>query len=603
LATGWFKHAQLWSAALLLQVILSGLTAQLPSEFGSQAVDLNDDPGFYGMVGMDPWYTYNMDPARHPNDVNRTFLERMMADIAALGVRWVRIELHPELETPSGPGPIDYTKTDWFINELAPKYGIKILAVMGSGLIGDNDPAWNFRHINDPLGENGSNYYIDMYLERLRETTQRYGSNIGAFELLNEPNASIVLHINTDGREKAVKPANYGVLLRRSYEITKSIDPDIDIVVGGMLYDTNYNSVPENKEYTFDLDWLEAVYGSRAVRSFYAAHGRYPFDAVAVHPYYLDPNGIIHYLNVVKGLQERFDDPDTPLWITEIGTAGHPPESMDVFGLNTPSPSEVQQASFLSSVYTTVRQRAPFVERVFWFKYEDFPDQGGYSGYGLVRLKGAPEDYGTFAEPWPRKLAYSVYQALAQPYRLPVAPVEPPEDLGTGAYYFTETGHTLREPFLSFWEHNGGAQMIGYPLTEPFEQSGRLVQYFERARLEHYPENAGTEWEVQFGRLGSFLVEGRSFERQPPGQGGDGKLYYPETGQYLQGLFLWFWQANGGLMRFGLPLSGEFTENGVIVQYFERTRFEYRWDPAAGEYVVVLGEIGSEILTRPGWYR
>ena len=59
------------------------------------------------------------------------------------------------------------------INELAPKYGIKLLVVMGSGLIGDTDPAWNFRHINDPLGENGSNYYIDMYLERLRETAER----------------------------------------------------------------------------------------------------------------------------------------------------------------------------------------------------------------------------------------------------------------------------------------------------------------------------------------------------------------------------------------------------------------------------------------------
>lgn len=598
-----FNQLRVWSAWLLLQVILTGLAAQLPRESGATAVSFSSDPELFGMVGMDPWYTYNADPQRHPNDVNRTFLERMMADIAALGVRSLRIEFHPELNNESGPGPIDYSKHDWFINELAPKYGIEIVAVLGSGLIGDSDPAWNFRHINDPLGENGSNYYIDMYLERVREIAERYGSNIGAFELLNEPNASIVLHINTNGQEKAIKPANYGVLLRRSYEITKAVNPEIDVVLGGMLYDTEDNTVPENKEYTFDLEWLEAVYGSRAVMSFNAEHGRFPFDAVAVHPYYLDPNGIIDYLHTVKRLQERFGDPDTPLWITEIGVPAHLPEQLEAFGLHVPSAAEIAQAGFLSAVYTSVGQRAPFVERIFWFKYEDFPDQGGYSGYGLVRLKGTPDDYGAYAQPWPRKLAYSVYQALAQPRAIPVAPVDPPDDLGPSAYYFTETGHTLREPFLSYWARNGGVTFFGYPLTEPFEQSGTLVQYFERARLEHYPEQAGTEWEYQLGRLGSMLTDGRVFERQPPGQDGDGRRYFEQTGQYLQGAFLWFWLDHGGLPRFGQPLSGEFTENGVLVQYFERARFEYHWDPSTSQYVVELGRIGSEVITKPGWYR
>jgi hypothetical protein len=589
---------------VILPLLLTNLAVASPGPAARPVGPPAADPEFFGIVGMDPWYAWNTDPVNFPNDLNKAFLEQMMADLANLGARWVRVEIHPELNTPEGPGPIDYAKHDWFFNELIPKYGIEPLVVMGTGLIGDKDSDWNFKYVNEPLGPDDSNRYIDMYIERLRELLHRYGPNIGAIEVLNEPNAMLILHMATLGEQKAVLPANYGVLIRRAYEAVQEIQPEIEVVLGGLLYDTEYDTVPLGKEYTFDLDWLEAVYGSRAVRTYAAEHGRPPFDAVAVHPYHLDPNGVVAYLNTVRRLQLRFDDRFGRIWVTEIGRPAEPPDSWSAFGATVPSASEVEQAAFLSALYTTVRQRCSFVDRIFWFKYEDFPEPDNtWSGYGLVRMYDAMENYGQHAIPWPRKFAYAVYQALAQPYRQPMARVEPPPAGQPGVRYFEETGHTLRDPFLQFWEAHGGEAVFGPPLTEPFQLAGRTVQYFERVRLDHLPEQAGTGAEVQLGPLGSFLAYGRGFPAQPPDAPpvADAR-YFPETSQYLAGVFRAFWETNGGLERFGYPISGEIVEDGLTVQYFERARLELHV-PQGGAPVVSLGELGREVLATPGWYR
>lgn len=593
-----------WFGLAAVPILLMTLVAIFPGERHTPGNQQPADPELFGIVGLDPWYTYNSAPERFPNDVNRDLLEHMLADMARLGARWIRIEFHAELGDGTGPGPIDYTKHDWFINELAPKYGIKVLAVLGSGLIGDENPAYGYEHINEPLGDNDSNPYIDLYIERVREITSRYGSRLGAVEILNEPNASEVLSLSTAGLQKSVLPANYGVLLRRSYDVVQQTSPDTEVVTGGVLYDTENETLPEGKERSYDLDWLEAVYGSKAVMSYQAEHGRFPFDAVAVHPYFLDPYEIIDYLDEVREMQTRFGDDRSTIWITEIGLAADPPDLTANSGAMLPSKEEREQADFLSAVYTTVRYRAPYVERIFWFKYEDFPINGGLNGWGLVRLKDSLTNYASHGTPWPRKFAFAVYQALARPGETPMASIDPPGDIGPDVRYFTSTGHSLRAPFLDYWKSHGGVLMLGLPITEAFEHQGRLVQYFERARLEHYPDQIGTDQEIQIGLLGRIVTHGQSFEPQPAGQGpDDGRRYFPETSQYLLGAFRLFWETHGGLTQFGMPISPEIEEDGVTVQYFERARFEYTPDADGSGYHVQLGKLGNEALEIPGWYR
>jgi hypothetical protein len=65
--------------------------------------------------------------------------------------------------------------------------------------------------------------------------------------------------------------------------------------------------------------------------------------------------------------------------------------------------------------------------------------------------------------------------------------------------------------------------------------------------------------------------------------------YFPDTKHNLGHGFRDFWQANGGLAQFGFPITEEFVENGVPVQYFERARFEYR------DGKVILARLGAEL--------
>jgi hypothetical protein len=73
-----------------------------------------------------------------------------------------------------------------------------------------------------------------------------------------------------------------------------------------------------------------------------------------------------------------------------------------------------------------------------------------------------------------------------------------------------------------------------------------------------------------------------------------GKRYFPETGYYVGGRFLEYWQQHGGLAVFGFPVTQQFAENGLIVQYFERQRFELHPENAR-PYDVLLGRLGAQL--------
>lgn len=72
--------------------------------------------------------------------------------------------------------------------------------------------------------------------------------------------------------------------------------------------------------------------------------------------------------------------------------------------------------------------------------------------------------------------------------------------------YFDATGHSLAEPFLSFWRKNGSLAFFGYPISEPIHQDGMLVQWFERARMEYHPELASKGTPVLLTLLGRIAL-------------------------------------------------------------------------------------------------
>lgn len=86
----------------------------------------------------------------------------------------------------------------------------------------------------------------------------------------------------------------------------------------------------------------------------------------------------------------------------------------------------------------------------------------------------------------------------------------------------------------------------------------------------------------------------------------DGCRYFEETGHNVCGAFLDFWNNNGGLAVFGLPLTEEFDEENFdtgevyVTQYFERQRFEWHPENAGTPYEILLGRMGAEILAIQG---
>jgi lipoprotein-anchoring transpeptidase ErfK/SrfK len=95
----------------------------------------------------------------------------------------------------------------------------------------------------------------------------------------------------------------------------------------------------------------------------------------------------------------------------------------------------------------------------------------------------------------------------------------PPHKAATGEQSFESTGHTLREPFLSFWRAAGGEEFFGAPISEAaWELTARgqqQVQYFERARLDRDSTLAGTPDEVRVGDLGRALALLRGLDMAP----------------------------------------------------------------------------------------
>jgi peptidoglycan/xylan/chitin deacetylase (PgdA/CDA1 family) len=183
--------------------------------------------------------------------------------------------------------------------------------------------------------------------------------------------------------------------------------------------------------------------------------------------------------------------------------------------------------------------------------------------------------------------------------------------------FFAETGHNVDGEFLAFFRTSGGLDVLGYPLTEEFWEpdhvpdevagevageatghmaaeapeevslgAGRMVQYFQRARLEYDLASKV----VRRSPLGELM--GRQQPAVPPLPG---LRYFPEAGHNLGHAFLAFFEAAGGVKALGYPISEEVEENGHDAQWFQNVRLEW-WPENPPGRKVQFGLIGEELL-------
>ncbi len=198
--------------------------------------------------------------------------------------------------------------------------------------------------------------------------------------------------------------------------------------------------------------------------------------------------------------------------------------------------------------------------------------------------------------------------------------------------WFTQTNHSLQEPFLNFWQQHLGNYVFGSPISEPFEETNpetgqrRLVQYFEKGRLEYRPEFANTNAVVEVGNVGAELIKAKGWipeaypDYQPAvttaapsselpvsaatGQGGFADPAFnrvwtrtdaPVDGGQTSRTWLW-----GEKPAQALQESYQEAPGGKrLVQYFDKSRMELT-DPAgdsASKWYVTNGLLAKELIT------
>jgi Tol biopolymer transport system component len=169
--------------------------------------------------------------------------------------------------------------------------------------------------------------------------------------------------------------------------------------------------------------------------------------------------------------------------------------------------------------------------------------------------------------------------------------------LGAGAAptarFYPQTGHWIAGDFLSFFDAHGGLDLFGYPRTEPMYGDGRLVQYFQRARFESWPENS-PPYNVQLMLIGDAVMG--PADPPVPAVSASGSDYFPQTGHSIAGAFRSFFDERGGLVVFGYPTSEAVPDSsGFVVQRFQRARFELHPElPPA--YQISLGLLGDQYV-------
>jgi hypothetical protein len=215
-----------------------------------------------------------------------------------------------------------------------------------------------------------------------------------------------------------------------------------------------------------------------------------------------------------------------------------------------------------------------------------------------------------------RRLSTACLSALIAVLLAASAGAAPPAQ--TERRCFEATGQCIEGRLLAFWERNNGMRAFGMPIasTTELEIDGRprLVQWFERSRLELHPENPAP-YDVLLGRLGAEIFSRRPSDTGtiPTGMPEAGCRRFPQTGRSVCGSFLQTWRTYGldldgqrgtgeaeSLALFGLPLTDarvEMLDDGQqhTVQWFERARFELHPENPA-PFRVLFGLLGREAL-------
>lgn len=168
---------------------------------------------------------------------------------------------------------------------------------------------------------------------------------IETWQIWNEPNLSSFYG-------PAVDPVGYGALVQVSAPAIRAVDPDAEILLGGLT------GTKSNERRTSSASFLNELYTVPGIAG--------AFDGIAVHPYNRKVRGALDQVQTARAIADAHGD-DVGLWVTELGWAS---AGKRRWGL-VKSPSG--QARLLALALERLERNAERwnVRAAYWFAWRD----------------------------------------------------------------------------------------------------------------------------------------------------------------------------------------------------------------------------------------
>lgn len=200
--------------------------------------------------------------------------------------------------------------------------------------------------------------------------------------------------------------------------------------------------------------------------------------------------------------------------------------------------------------------------------------------------------------------------------------------------YIPETGQTINGLFLDLWRQGGGYNAYGDPITpEQTQANGHVVQYYQYARFEYWPEGDVNGNTVLLGNIGEelrpvtvrrspgstintkdnrsakseassaaaeLIAQTRAWLPLPADKAGTDSAtyrYVAESGHSVSNGFKTFWENSGEDAYLGNPLTEEYQLAGTTYQVFERGQLA--WKQGQDPYMVPVGQILADRYKLP----
>lgn len=201
-------------------------------------------------------------------------MNQILTEIHQAGIGWVRIDFSWSGIEPH-KGQWNFKQYDKIV-QAAKAHHIQLLPIL------DHSVSWAkpaYKH-------------LDAWTSYVRHTVSHYKNDIHDWEVWNEENGGF-------WNEKP-SAKNYVTLLKATYHTIKQVNPNIEVVSGGVA------GLP--------WDYMKGMIDAGALKY---------CDAFAIHPYSMsqspESRDLFGDLRKVRALIQQSQYPDKPIWITEIG--------------------------------------------------------------------------------------------------------------------------------------------------------------------------------------------------------------------------------------------------------------------------------------------